>query len=68
MERRGRGRARRRPHGHVPGRLRPRMGTSPLPAHAVTVLAIFAALLVIYLIGFFNIETKQSLDQWGKGW
>ena len=30
-------------------------------------LAIFAVLLVIYLVGFFNIETKQSLDQWGKG-
>jgi O-antigen ligase len=37
------------------------------PRTTVTVLAIFAALLVIYLVGFFNIETKQSLDQWGKG-
>jgi O-antigen ligase len=31
------------------------------------VLGFFAALLVIYLIGFFNIDTRQSLDQWGKG-
>ena len=37
------------------------------PRTTVTVLAIFAGLLVIYLVGFFNIETKQSLDQWGKG-
>jgi O-antigen ligase len=42
-------------------------GQPRFPRTTVTVLAIFAALLVIYLIGFFNIETKQSLDQWGKG-
>ena len=42
-------------------------GAPRFPRTTVTVLAIFAALLVIYLIGFFNIETKQSLDQWGKG-
>jgi O-antigen ligase len=42
-------------------------GSTRFPRTSVTVLAIFAALLVIYLIGFFNIETKQSLDQWGKG-
>jgi O-antigen ligase len=42
-------------------------GSSRFPRTTVTVLAIFALLLVIYLIGFFNIETKQSLDQWGKG-
>ena len=42
-------------------------GRPRFPRTTVTVLAIFAALLVIYLIGFFNIETKQSLDQWGKG-
>jgi O-antigen ligase len=33
----------------------------------VVVLAFFAALLAAYLIGFFNIETKQALDQFGKG-
>jgi O-antigen ligase len=42
-------------------------GRPRFPRTTITVLAIFAALLVIYLIGFFNIETKQSLDQWGKG-
>jgi O-antigen ligase len=42
-------------------------GSSRFPRTTVTVLAIFAVLLVIYLVGFFNIETKQSLDQWGKG-
>src|SRR4051795_13550467 len=42
-------------------------GRPRLPRTTVIVPAIFAALLVIYLIGFFNIETKQSLDQWGKG-
>jgi O-antigen ligase len=42
-------------------------GSSRFPRTTVTVLAIFAGLLVIYLVGFFNIETKQSLDQWGKG-
>jgi O-antigen ligase len=31
------------------------------------VLVIFAALLVVYLVGFFNIQTKDSLDQWLKG-
>src|ERR687887_17715 len=42
-------------------------GRPRFPRTTVTVLAIFAVLLVIYLVGFFNIETKQSLDQWGKG-
>ena len=42
-------------------------GAPRFPRTTVTVLAIFAVLLVIYLVGFFNIETKQSLDQWGKG-
>jgi O-antigen ligase len=42
-------------------------GRPRFPRTTVTVLGIFAALLVIYLVGFFNIETKQSLDQWGKG-
>jgi O-antigen ligase len=42
-------------------------GSSRFPRTTVTVLAIFALLLVVYLVGFFNIETKQSLEQWGKG-
>jgi O-antigen ligase len=42
-------------------------GRPRFPRTTVTVLAIFAGLLVVYLVGFFNIETKQSLEQWGKG-
>jgi len=42
-------------------------GGTRFPRTTVVVLGIFVALLVIYLVGFFNIETKQSLDQWGKG-
>src|SRR5919205_248409 len=42
-------------------------GRPRFPRTTVVVLGIFAALLVVYLIGFFNIETRQSLDQWGKG-
>jgi O-antigen ligase len=42
-------------------------GRPRFPRTTAIVLLIFTALLVIYLIGFFNIDTKQSLDQWGKG-
>ena len=42
-------------------------GTMRFPRSTAVVLAIFVALLVVYLVGFFNIDTKQSLDQWGKG-
>jgi O-antigen ligase len=42
-------------------------GVPRFPRTTAVVLAFFVLLLVIYLIGFFNIETKQSLDQWGKG-
>jgi len=35
-------------------------------AAAVT-LAFFAAFLLVYLIGWFNLETAQSLAQWAKG-
>jgi hypothetical protein len=34
---------------------------------AVAVLAFFAALLLVYLVGFYNLETRQGLDQFGKG-
>jgi len=30
-------------------------------------LAFLAAFLLVYLIGFFNLETGQALDQYGKG-
>jgi O-antigen ligase len=42
-------------------------GAPRFPRTTAVVLGFFALLLVIYLIGFFNIETKESLDQWGKG-
>ena len=38
-----------------------------IPRTSAVVLMIFAALLVVYLVGFFNITTKDSLDQWLKG-
>ena len=35
-------------------------------AAAIT-LAFFAAFLLVYLIGFFNLDTSQALAQWAKG-
>ena len=37
------------------------------PKTTAVVLVVFGALLVVYLVGFFNIQTKDSLDQWLKG-
>jgi O-antigen ligase len=37
------------------------------PRTTVIVLGFFAAFLLIYLFGFFNLETKQGVDQFGKG-
>ncbi|HYZ75957.1 MAG TPA: O-antigen ligase family protein [Gaiellaceae bacterium] len=34
---------------------------------AAVVLLFFAAFLLVYLVGFFNLDTKQSLDQFAKG-
>jgi O-antigen ligase len=42
-------------------------GDRRFPKTSAVVLVIFAALLVVYLVGFFNITTKDSLDQWLKG-
>jgi O-antigen ligase len=42
-------------------------GERRFPKTTAIVLVIFASLLVIYLVGFFNIQTKDSLDQWVKG-
>src|SRR5262249_2109530 len=42
-------------------------GERRFPKSTAVVLVIFAVLLVIYLVGFFNIQTKDSLDQWLKG-
>ncbi|TMM25642.1 MAG: hypothetical protein E6F94_07825 [Actinobacteria bacterium] len=38
-----------------------------LPRTAGIVLAFFAAFLLVYLIGFYNLETSQALTQFGKG-
>ncbi len=42
-------------------------GERRFPVTTGIVLAFFLALLVIYLIGFFNIQTSDSLAQWAKG-
>ncbi len=42
-------------------------GDRRLPRTAITVLAIFGGLLLAYLIGFFNIQTAEALNQFGKG-
>jgi O-antigen ligase len=39
----------------------------PLPRTAAIVLGFFAAFLIIYLLGYFNLQTKQGLDQFTKG-
>ncbi|HEX5583158.1 O-antigen ligase family protein [Gaiella sp.] len=38
-----------------------------LPRAAAVTLVFFAAFLLVYLIGYFNLETSQSLAQWAKG-
>ncbi|MGB2951816.1 MAG: O-antigen ligase family protein [Gaiellaceae bacterium] len=42
-------------------------GSRTLPRTAAVVLAFLAAFLLVYLIGFYNLETKQAFDQFGKG-
>ena len=37
------------------------------PRAAMVTLAFFAAFLLVYLIGWFNLETAESLAQWSKG-
>ena len=39
----------------------------PTPRTTGIVLAFFAAFLIVYLLGFFNLETKQGLSQFEKG-
>ena len=39
----------------------------PVPRTTAIVLAFFAAFLLVYLLGFFNLETKQGFDQFTKG-
>jgi O-antigen ligase len=39
----------------------------PLPRTAAILLGFFVAFLLVYLLGYFNLETKQALDQFSKG-
>jgi O-antigen ligase len=41
--------------------------SSRVPRTAAIVLAFFAAFVLVYLIGFFNLETHQALSQFVKG-
>jgi hypothetical protein len=38
-----------------------------IPRSAAILLLFFAAFLLVYLIGFYNLDTKQALDQFTKG-
>jgi O-antigen ligase len=38
-----------------------------MPRTTAILLAFFAAFLLVYLFGFFNIGTQQGVDQFGKG-
>jgi O-antigen ligase len=42
-------------------------GSRPAPRTVAVLLAFLAAFLLVYLIGFFNLETGQALDQFVKG-
>jgi O-antigen ligase len=39
----------------------------PLPRTSAIVLGFFAAFAIVYLLGFWDLETKQALDQFVKG-
>jgi O-antigen ligase len=39
----------------------------PMPRTTAIVLGFFAAFLLVYLLGFFNLDSKQALDQFTKG-
>jgi O-antigen ligase len=43
------------------------LGDRRLPRSAVVVLAFLAAFVLVYLVGFFNLDTTQALAQFGKG-
>ena len=38
-----------------------------VPRTATVALAFFALFLLVYLVGFFNLDTQQALTQFGKG-
>ncbi len=42
-------------------------GDAKLTRSAIVGLAFFAAFAVVYLLGFYNLDTGQALAQWAKG-
>jgi O-antigen ligase len=42
-------------------------GDGSIPRPALGVLAFLALFLLVYLVGFFNLETEQALEQFSKG-
>jgi O-antigen ligase len=42
-------------------------GDLRLPPTAVVALAFFGAFALLYLAGFYNLDTAQAFDQWAKG-
>ena len=42
-------------------------GERRIPRTSAIVLAFLGALLIVYGFGFYNLDTKQALDQFGKG-
>jgi O-antigen ligase len=42
-------------------------GDAGLTRTSVVALAFFAAFLLVYLVGYFNLDTQQALTQYGKG-
>jgi O-antigen ligase len=42
-------------------------GNRRLPHTALVVIVFLGALLLVYLIGFYNMQTHDALSQWGKG-
>jgi O-antigen ligase len=41
--------------------------TGRIPRTAAILIVFLAAFLLVYLIGFFNLQTTEALDQFGKG-
>jgi O-antigen ligase len=42
-------------------------GDASLTRTSVVALGFFAAFLVVYLVGYFNLDTEEALTQWTKG-
>src|SRR5262245_48479929 len=39
----------------------------PVPQTTAVLIGFLVVFLVVYLIGFYNLDTSQALDQFGKG-